>query len=121
MPSIGDYSSVLLFIMLAAMVSSAFAVLPAFLAGKRDSVGKLSPYECGFDQSEAPDSSSFDIKFCVVAILFVVFDVEVAFLFPWAVCLGTIGAFGFWSMVFFTGLLTVGFIYEWGVGALEWE
>ncbi|MCU7611457.1 NADH-quinone oxidoreductase subunit A [Anaplasma capra] len=117
----GGYSSILLFVMLAAMVSSAFAVLPVFLARKKDSAGKLSSYECGFDQGSAPESSTFDIKFCVVAILFVVFDIEVAFLFPWAVCLGTIGAFGFWSMVCFMLILTVGFIYEWGLGALEWE
>ncbi|WP_041651552.1 NADH-quinone oxidoreductase subunit A [Anaplasma centrale] len=121
MQSVGGYSSVLLFIVLAAMVSSVFAVLPAFLAKRRESVGKLSPYECGFDRDGAPGSPSFDVKFCVIAILFVVFDVEVAFLFPWAVCLGTIGAFGFWSMVCFVGLLAVGFVYEWGVGALEWE
>ncbi|MGN7661046.1 MAG: NADH-quinone oxidoreductase subunit A [Anaplasma sp.] len=102
------------------MLSSLLAVLPVFLAGRRDSMEKLSPYECGFDQERNPRSAAFDVKFCVVAILFVIFDVEVAFLFPWAVCLGEIGVFGFWSMALFMGFLAVGFVYEWGAGALEW-
>ena len=77
-------------------------------------------YECGF---EAFDDArlKFDVRFYLVAILFIIFDLEVAFLFPWAVSLGTIGVLGFWSMVVFLGVLTVGFIYEWRSGALEWE
>jgi NADH-quinone oxidoreductase subunit A len=81
---------------------------------------KLSPYECGF---EAFDDARrrFDIRFYLVSILFIIFDLEVAFLFPWAISLGRIGAFGFWSMIAFLGVLTIGFIYEWKKGALEWE
>ncbi len=78
------------------------------------------PYECGF---EAFDDArrQFDVRFYLVSILFIIFDLEVAFLFPWAVTLGQIGVFGFWSMMIFLGVLTVGFIYEWKKGALEWE
>ena len=81
---------------------------------------KLSPYECGF---EAFDDARgrFDVRFYLVAILFIIFDLEVAFLFPWAVSLGKIGVFGFWSMMFFLLVLTIGFVYEWKKGALEWE
>ena len=81
---------------------------------------KLSAYECGF---EAFDDSrmEFDVRFYLVAILFIIFDLEIAFLFPWAISLGELGALGFWSMMFFLGVLTIGFIYEWKKGALEWE
>ena len=81
---------------------------------------KLSAYECGF---EAFDDARgrFDVRFYLVAILFIIFDLEVAFLFPWAVSLGKIGLLGFWSMMIFLGILTIGFIYEWKKGALEWE
>lgn len=96
-------------------------VVVSLLAGKQRPYGeKLSAFECGFD---AFDSSrdQFDVRFYLVAILFTIFDLEVAFLFPWAVSLGKIGLFGFWSMVIFLTILTVGFIYEWKKGALEWE
>ena len=81
---------------------------------------KLSAYECGF---EAFDDARgrFDVRFYLVAILFIIFDLEVAFLFPWAITLGKIGLFGFWSMMIFLTVLTIGFIYEWKKGALEWE
>ena len=81
---------------------------------------KLSAYECGF---EAFDDSrmEFDVRFYLVAILFIIFDLEIAFLFPWAISLGNIGSLGFWSMMIFLGVLTIGFIYEWKKGALEWE
>ena len=81
---------------------------------------KLSAYECGF---EAFDDSrmEFDVRFYLVAILFIIFDLEIAFLFPWAISLGNLGALGFWSMMVFLGILTIGFIYEWKKGALEWE
>ena len=81
---------------------------------------KLSAYECGF---EAFDDARgrFDVRFYLVAILFIIFDLEIAFLFPWAISLGSIGALGYWSMMFFLGVLTIGFIYEWKKGALEWE
>ena len=117
---VGEYSYVLVFCTLAALLSSLFAVLPIFLARRRDSVEKLVPYECGFDKKEGA-SSVFDIKFCVVGILFVIFDIEVTFLFPWSVSLAEIGATGYWSMLAFLAVLTVGFIYEWNSGALEWE
>ncbi|ABD43743.1 NADH-quinone oxidoreductase subunit A [Anaplasma phagocytophilum] len=117
---VGEYSSVLIFFSLAAVLSSLFAVLPIFLAKRRDSMEKLVPYECGFDQKEEV-SSVFDIKFCIIGILFVIFDVEVTFLFPWSVCLGSIGFAGYFSMLCFLGMLTIGFIYEWNSGALEWE
>ena len=81
---------------------------------------KTSPYECGFEAFDDA-RSRFDVRFYLVAILFIIFDLEVAFLFPWAVSLGKIGMFGFWSMVVFLGILTIGFIYEWRKGALEWE
>jgi NADH-quinone oxidoreductase subunit A len=90
------------------------------VARQRPDPEKLSAYECGF---EAFDDArrQFDVRFYLVAILFIIFDLEVAFLFPWAISLGDIGAFGFWSMMAFLGVLTVGFIYEWKKGALEWE
>ena len=86
---------------------------------KPDSV-KLSAYECGFD-TFSDSRNQFDVRFYLVALLFIIFDLEVAFLFPWAISLGAIGRFGFWSMVLFLGILTVGFVYEWRKGALEWE
>jgi NADH-quinone oxidoreductase subunit A len=81
---------------------------------------KVSAYECGFEAFDDA-RSKFDVRFYLVAILFIIFDLEVAFLFPWAITLGDIGMLGFWSMVAFLGVLTVGFIYEWKKGALEWE
>ena len=86
----------------------------------RPDAEKLSAYECGFDAFDDA-RNKFDVRFYLVAILFIIFDLEVAFLFPWAVSLGDIGLFGFWSMVVFLGILTIGFIYEWKKGALEWE
>ena len=96
-------------------------VLASWLAARQhpDAV-KLSPYECGFD-TFTDSRNQFDVRFYLVALLFIIFDLEVAFLFPWAISLGDIGVFGFWSMVIFLGILTVGFIYEWRKGALEWE
>ena len=81
---------------------------------------KNTPFECGFDVFE-DTRVNFDVRFYLVAILFIIFDLEIAFLFPWAVSLGNIGLFGFWSMMFFLLVLTFGFIYEWKKGALEWE
>jgi NADH-quinone oxidoreductase subunit A len=115
-----EYLPILIFLAIATAIAGA-AVLMSFLAARQNPDSeKLSPYECGF---EAFDDArrKFDVRFYLVAILFIIFDLEVAFLFPWAVSLGTIGAFGFWSMVGFLGVLTVGFIYEWRKGALEWE
>ena len=96
-------------------------VLASFVvARQRPDPEKLSPYECGFEPFDDA-RSRFDVRYYLVAILFIIFDLEVAFLFPWAVSLGDIGMFGFWSMIVFLGVLTVGFIYEWKKGALEWE
>ena len=83
-------------------------------------VEKNSPYECGFEAFEE-SRMKFDIRYYLVAILFIIFDLEIAFLFPWAISLGSLGALGFWSMMIFLGILTIGFIYEWKKGALEWE
>jgi NADH-quinone oxidoreductase subunit A len=95
-------------------------VVPLLAAPSDPDTEKLSPYECGF---EAFDDArmKFDVKFYLVAILFIIFDLEIAFLFPWAVAFGDIGLFGFWSMMFFLAVLTIGFAYEWKKGALEWD
>ncbi len=90
------------------------------VARQRPDPEKVSAYECGFEAFDDA-RSRFDVRFYLVAILFIIFDLEVAFLFPWAVALGDIGVFGFWSMVLFLVFLTVGFVYEWRKGALEWE
>ncbi len=115
-----EYLPVLIFLGVALVICVLFLVASEVLAPNKPDPEKLSAYECGF---EAFDDArlKFDVRFYLVAILFIIFDLEVAFLFPWAVSLGTIGVFGFWSMVVFLGVLTVGFIYEWRSGALEWE
>ena len=115
-----DYLSIIIFLFIAIGLSVSFIVLNFIFSPKKPDPEKLSAYECGF---EAFDDSrmEFDVRFYLVAILFIIFDLEIAFLFPWAISLGGIGALGFWSMMFFLGVLTVGFIYEWKKGALEWE
>jgi len=115
-----EYLPILIFLAIAVGVAAAAVIASLILARQRPDSEKLSPYECGF---EAFDDArrKFDVRFYLVAILFIIFDLEVAFLFPWAISLGDIGVFGFWSMVVFLGVLTVGFIYEWKKGALEWE
>lgn len=115
-----SYLPILIFMGLAAVLALVMAGIPLLVAPKRPDSEKLSAYECGF---EAFDDSRgrFDVRFYLVAILFIIFDLEVAFLFPWAVSLRDIGLFGFWSMMIFLTILTVGFIYEWKKGALEWE
>ncbi len=117
---LSEYLPILIFLGVAAGVSL-MMVVASLIAGKQNpDVNKLSAYECGFDAfSDA--RNKFDVRFYLVAILFIIFDLEIAFLFPWAVSLGDIGMFGFWSMVVFLGVLTIGFIYEWKKGALEWE
>ncbi|MBK66563.1 MAG: NADH-quinone oxidoreductase subunit A [Rickettsiales bacterium] len=117
---LSEYFSILVFLALAIGVACA-ALIASFVVGKQNpDPEKLSAYECGF---EAFDDSrhKFDVRFYLVAILFIIFDLEIAFLFPWAISLGSIGVFGFWSMMLFLGILTVGFIYEWKKGALDWE
>ena len=115
-----NYLPILVFLAIACVIAVAAVVL-SFVVGKQNpDADKLSAYECGFDAFDDA-RHKFDVRFYLVAILFIIFDLEIAFLFPWAVTLGEIGMFGFWSMVVFLGVLTVGFIYEWNKGALEWE
>ncbi len=117
---LSEYLPIVIFLGLSAVISIALLIVPFVIAPSNPDPEKLSAYECGF---EAFDDSRmrFDVKFYLVAILFIIFDLEVAFLFPWAVSLGEVGLFGFWSMMVFLGVLTVGFIYEWKKGALEWD
>jgi len=117
---LGEYLPIAVFFAIAIGLSAAF-VLSAFVFGnQRPDDEKMAAYECGFDAFD-DSRRQFDVRFYLVAILFIIFDLEVAFLFPWAVALGGIGLFGFWSMMLFLAVLTVGFIYEWKKGALEWE
>jgi NADH-quinone oxidoreductase subunit A len=115
-----SYFPVLLFICIGLVVGVAPLVLGRFAAPHRPDDAKLSPYECGFEAFEDA-RMKFDVRYYLVAILFILFDLEIAFLFPWAVVLKEIGLFGFLSMMFFLAILVVGFIYEWMKGALEWE
>jgi NADH-quinone oxidoreductase subunit A len=117
---LSEYFPILVFLAIAGAISIAMVTASVVLARQRPDKEKLSPYECGFDPFEDA-RIRFDVRYYLVAILFIIFDLEVAFLFPWAVSLGDIGIFGFWSMVVFLAVLTVGFIYEWKKGALEWE
>ena len=115
-----NYVPVLIFV----IVGIAFGVAPmiiGFLVGpQRPDSEKLSPYECGFEAFE-DSRMKFDVRYYLVAILFIIFDLEIAFLFPWAIVLDDIGLFGFVAMLIFLGILVVGFIYEWKKGALEWD
>ena len=114
------YLPVLIFLIVATLLAIVIIGLSYALSLKSKDKEKISQYECGFDAfSEA--RSRFDVRFYLVAILFIIFDLEIAFLFPWAISLGEVGVFGFWSMMVFLGILTIGFIYEWKKGALEWE
>ena len=115
-----SYFPVLLFILVGLGVGIGPLVLGKILAPHKPNDQKNSPYECGFEAFDDA-RSKFDVKFYLVSILFIIFDLEIAFLFPWAVSLKNIGALGFYSMMFFLFILTVGFIYEWKNGALDWE
>ncbi|MCE2521071.1 MAG: NADH-quinone oxidoreductase subunit A, partial [Alphaproteobacteria bacterium] len=115
-----EYLAILVFLGLAIVMAGAMVGASWFIAHQKPDPEKLSAYECGFDAFENA-RGRFDVRFYLVAILFIIFDLEVAFLFPWAVSLPEIGLFGFWSMVVFLAVLTIGFIYEWRKGALEWE
>ena len=117
---LSQYFPILVFLVIAGGLALAMVLASFIVARQNPNSEKLSPYECGFDPF-ADARIRFDVRYYLVAILFIIFDLEVAFLFPWAVSLGDIGAFGFWSMVVFLGVLAVGFIYEWMKGALEWE
>jgi NADH-quinone oxidoreductase subunit A len=115
-----DYLSIIIFIFLALSLSVGFIVLNFIFAPSNPDPEKLSAYECGFE-AFSDSRIEFDVRFYLVAILFIIFDLEIAFLFPWAVTLGNIGALGFWSMIVFLLILTIGFIYEWKIGVLDWD
>ena len=117
---IEQYLPVLLFIVIAVAVGIAPLALGRLLGPSRPDSAKNAPYECGFEAFEN-SRMKFDVRYYLVAILFIVFDLEIVFLFPWAVALGSIGVAGLLAMVVFLGILTVGFIYEWKKGALEWD
>jgi NADH-quinone oxidoreductase subunit A len=117
---LAEYLPILIFLGIAVGLSVIIVAASYILARQRPDSEKVSAYECGFEAFDDA-RSQFDVRFYLVAILFIIFDLEVAFLFPWAVALGDIGLFGFWSMMIFLGILTVGFVYEWKKGALEWE
>ncbi|MCP5364063.1 MAG: NADH-quinone oxidoreductase subunit A [Hyphomicrobiales bacterium] len=117
---LAEYLPILIFLALAILISLGAIIASYLLHGERPDVDKNAAYECGFDAFE-DSRGKFDVRFYLVAILFIIFDLEVAFLFPWAVSLAEIGLFGFCSMMIFLAVLTVGFIYEWRKGALEWE
>jgi NADH-quinone oxidoreductase subunit A len=115
-----DYLPVAIFIAVAAVIGLALMLSAFVLAPSHPDPEKVSTYECGFAAFDDA-RMQFDVRFYLVALLFIIFDLEVAFLFPWAVSLGDIGAFGFWSMMVFLVVLTVGYAYEWKKGALEWN
>ena len=115
-----DYLPIILFLVIALILSSGFILINFLLSPNNPDPEKLSAYECGFEPFN-DSRMEFDVRFYLVAILFIIFDLEIAFLFPWAISLGTIGVFGFVSMMLFLFILTIGFIYEWKKGALDWE
>ena len=115
-----EYLPILIFIGIAVAMAVLIVAASYILGEQRPDSEKVSAYECGFEAFDDA-RSRFDVRFYLVAILFIIFDLEVAFLFPWAVSLDETGVFGFWSMMVFLAVLTIGFIYEWKKGALEWE
>ena len=117
---IADYLPILIFLGLAFAIAGAAVGLSLVLATQKPDPEKNSAYECGFPPF-GDARAKFDVRFYLVSILFIIFDLEIAFLFPWSIALGDIGHAGFWSMMLFLSVLTVGFIYEWKKGALEWE
>ncbi len=117
---LSSYLPIVVFIGISLVIGAALLVAPFIIAFKAPDSEKLSAYECGFNAFDDA-RMKFDIRFYLVAILFIIFDLEVAFLFPWAVSFDGIGWFGFWSMMIFLGILTIAFAYEWKKGALEWE
>jgi len=115
-----DYLPIIVFLGVSALIAGAIMVAPFIVAIRNPDPEKVSAYECGFNAFDDA-RMKFDVRFYLVAILFIIFDLEIAFLFPWAVAFGDIGLFGFWSMMVFLAILTIGFIYEWKKGALEWD
>jgi NADH-quinone oxidoreductase subunit A len=115
-----EYLPIVVFLGIALVIGLALLISPFLVAYRNPDPEKLSAYECGFNAFDDA-RMKFDVRFYLVAILFIIFDLEVAFLFPWAVVFGDLGWYGFWSMMIFLAVLTVGFIYEWKKGALEWD
>ena len=115
-----NYLPILIFLCLGLVLGSVFFALGFVLGPRRPDAEKNSPYECGFEAFEDA-RMKFDVRYYLVAILFIIFDLEIAFFFPWAVVLREVGMTGFWAMMLFLGVLVIGFIYEWRKGALEWE
>ena len=115
-----NYLPIIIFFAIATVMGAGFIIAAWVLAPKHPDKEKVSAYECGFNAFDDA-RMKFDVRFYLVAILFIIFDLEVSFLFPWAVAFGKLGLFGFWSMMLFLAVLTIGFIYEWKKGALEWS
>ena len=115
-----NYLPIILFLVIALILSAGFILINFLLSPNNPDPEKLSAYECGFEPFN-DSRMEFDVRFYLIAILFIIFDLEIAFLFPWAISLGAIGIFGFVSMMIFLFILTIGFIYEWKKGALDWE
>jgi NADH-quinone oxidoreductase subunit A len=115
-----DYLPLAIFIAVALGISLVLLVVPFIVAYKQPDPEKLSAYECGFNAFDDA-RMKFDVRFYLVAILFIIFDLEMSFMFPWAIAFGDLGLYGYWSMMVFLGVLTIGFIYEWRKGALEWD
>ncbi|MFD0987281.1 NADH-quinone oxidoreductase subunit A [Methyloligella solikamskensis] len=115
-----EYLPLVIFIGVAFAISAVLLLVPFFIAPNNPDPEKVSAYECGFDAFDDA-RMKFDVRFYLVSLLFIIFDLEVAFLFPWAIAFDDVGMFGFWAMMVFLGILTIGFIYEWGKGALEWD
>src|SRR5262245_53319408 len=119
-PLLQTYLPLVIFIGIAFVISAALMVVPFLIAPQKPDPEKVSAYECGFPAFDDA-RMKFDVRFYLVSLLFIIFDLEVAFLFPWAVVFKEMGALGFWSMMVFLAILTIGFIYEWRKGALEWD
>ena len=115
-----EYFPILVFLVIAGAISTAMVAASVLVAKQRPDTEKLSPYECGFPPFDDA-RMRFDARFYLVSLLFIIFDLEVAFLFPWAIVFHDLGALGFWSMMIFLAVLTIGFVYEWNKGALEWD
>ncbi|MBA5724183.1 NADH-quinone oxidoreductase subunit A [Candidatus Liberibacter sp.] len=117
---LASYIPIIVFVTIASIIAFSLMISPFIIAFKAPNPEKLSTYECGFDPFDSA-RIKFDVRFCLVSILFIIFDLEIAFLFPWVVCFRKIGWLGFGSMMIFLGILAIGFIYEWKKGALEWD
>ena len=117
---LNTYLPLVIFIAVAVAICAVILLAPFLVAYRQPDPEKLSAYECGFNAFDDA-RMKFDVRYYLVAILFIIFDLEVSFLFPWAVAFGDLGLFGYWSMMVFLAVLTVGFIYEWRKGALEWD